>query len=72
MKDEGVNVIFDTAFCAPIMEGNCCKGVIVENKSGRTAYLAKMVIDASGDADVLYRAVAECETQKNIVSHWAY
>ena len=72
MKDEGVNVIFDTAFCAPIMEGNNCKGVIVENKSGRTAYLAKMVIDASGDADVLYRAGADCETQKNIVSHWAY
>jgi len=72
MKDEGINVIFDTAFCAPIMDGNNCKGVIVENKSGRTAYLAKMVIDASGDADVFYRAGAECETQKNIVSHWAY
>ena len=47
MKDEGVNVVFDTSFCAPIMEGDRCKGVIVENKSGRTAYLAKMVVDAS-------------------------
>jgi len=72
MKDEGVNVIFDTAFCAPIMEGKQCRGVIVENKSGRTAYLGKMVIDASGDADVLFRAGAECETQKSIVSSWTY
>ncbi len=72
MKDEHVDVVFDTSFCAPIMEGSRCRGVIVENKSGRTAYLAKMVVDASGDADVLYRAGAPCETQKNIVSSWTY
>jgi len=72
MEAEHVKVIFDTVFCLPIMEGNVCKGVIVENKSGRSAYLARMVIDASGDADVLYRAGAECEEQKNIVSHWTY
>ena len=72
LRDEGVEVVFDTSFCAPIMEGNTCRGVIVENKSGRSAYLAGMVVDASGDADVLFRAGAPCETQKNIVSHWAY
>ena len=72
LEAEHVKVIFDTNFCLPIMEGNLCKGVIVENKSGRSAYLAKMVVDASGDADVLFRAGAECETQKNIVSHWTY
>ena len=71
-EEEGVEVIFDTGFCMPIMEGNRCTGVIVENKSGRSAYLAKMVIDASGDADVLFRAGAECETQKSIVSSWTY
>lgn len=72
MEQEHVNVVFDTAFCAPIMDGNRCRGVIVENKSGRTAYLGKMIVDASGDADVLFRAGADCETQKSIVSHWAY
>ena len=72
LEAEHVKVIFDTIFCLPIMEGNLCKGIIVENKSGRSAYLAKMVVDASGDADVLFRAGAECETQKNIVSHWTY
>lgn len=72
LRDENVEVVFDTNFCLPIMEGNICKGIIVENKSGRSAYLAKMVVDASGDADVLYRAGADCEIQKNIVSHWTY
>ena len=72
IKDEGVEVMFDTSVCMPIMEGNVCKGVIVENKGGRSAYLCKMLIDASGDADMLFRAGAECETQKSIVSSWTY
>ena len=72
MRDEHVNVVFDTTFCKPVMDGNTCRGVIVENKSGRTAYLAQMIIDSSGDSDVLYRAGAECESRKNIVSHWTY
>ncbi|MBR6205734.1 MAG: FAD-dependent oxidoreductase [Oscillospiraceae bacterium] len=72
MDSEGVHVMFDTVVCLPIMEGRRCRGVIVENKSGRSAYLAKMVVDASGDADVLFRAGAECETQKSIVSTWTY
>jgi hypothetical protein len=69
---EGVNVMFDTGMCLPIMEGNTCRGVFVENKSGRSAYLAKMVVDATGDADVLFRAGADCETRKSIVSTWTY
>ncbi len=36
----------------PIMEGNVCKGVIFESKEGRKAVLAKVVIDATGDADL--------------------
>lgn len=72
MEEHRINVVFDTAFCVPIMEGKTCKGVIVENKSGRTAYLAKIVVDASGDADVMFRCGAPCVEQKSIVSHWAY
>ena len=72
VKDEGVEVMFDTSVCVPIMEGNVCRGVIVENKGGRSAYLCRMLVDASGDADMLFRAGAECETQKSIVSSWTY
>ena len=73
LAQAGVEVIFDTAFCAPLMEGDRVRGVLAENKSGRCCYLAKMFVDASGDSDLLYRAGAKTETSRdNIVSHWAY
>ncbi|MBR4058995.1 MAG: FAD-dependent oxidoreductase [Lachnospiraceae bacterium] len=53
---EGVDLLFDTIITAPVMEGNVCRGLIVENKTGCEFYGAKMVIDTTGDADVLYRA----------------
>jgi FAD dependent oxidoreductase len=45
-------------FVAPIMEGNGIIGIITESKAGREAILAKRVIDATGDADVIERAGA--------------
>ncbi len=40
----------------PIVEGNVMKGAIFESKEGRHAVLAKVVIDTTGDADLLWRA----------------
>ena len=37
MADEGVDLLFDTVFSRPVMEGGRCEAIIVENKSGRTA-----------------------------------
>jgi len=45
-------------FVAPIIEDNKIIGIITESKSGREAILAKRVIDATGDADVVERAGA--------------
>jgi hypothetical protein len=42
-----------------IMEGSRVKGVIIQNKSGRQAILARTVVDATGDADVAAAAGAE-------------
>jgi hypothetical protein len=42
-----------------IMEGSRIKGVIIQNKSGRQAILARTVVDATGDADVAAAAGAE-------------
>jgi FAD dependent oxidoreductase len=42
----------------PIVEGGKVVGVITESKSGREAILAERVIDATGDADLVYRAGA--------------
>jgi hypothetical protein len=69
---EGVDLLFDTSFCKPVMEGDRCEAVIAENKSGRIAYRAKIFIDCSGDADLLYRAGAKCAEEKNYLAYWFY
>jgi len=56
LNEAGVNILFHTLFVDTIMEGNNVRGIIVENKSGRQAIFGKVVIDASGDADVSYHA----------------
>ncbi len=56
LYDEGVNILFHTIFVDSIMEGDNIIGVVVENKSGRQAIFGKVIIDASGDADVAHRA----------------
>ena len=56
--EAGVTPMLHRMFVAPVMEGNHIKGAIVESKAGREAIVAKRVIDATGDADVAYRAGA--------------
>jgi hypothetical protein len=58
LHDGGAQIMFHTMFVDSIMEGNTITGVIVENKSGRQVLFGKVIIDASGDADVAYRAGA--------------
>lgn len=59
MVDARADILFHTFFCEAIKEGNTVRGVIIENKSGRQAVLAKVVVDATGDADVAARAGAD-------------
>jgi hypothetical protein len=56
--EAGVDLLFHSWFCQPVMEGQFIRGIIIENKSGRQALLAKVVVDASGDGDVAARAGA--------------
>jgi hypothetical protein len=56
--DAGVDLWFHTRFADSIVEDGVLKGIIVENKSGRQAMLANVVVDASGDGDVAARAGA--------------
>ncbi len=58
VEEAGIVPMLHRLFVAPLMEGNQVKGVITESKAGREAILAKRVIDATGDADVAYRAGA--------------
>ncbi len=51
----GADILFDCMAIDPIMEGNVCKGVITESKGGTEFYACDMLIDATGDCDVLRR-----------------
>src|SRR5208282_2194829 len=51
------------AWCtAPIIEDGIVRGAIFESKEGRHAILAKVVVDTTGDADLISRSGARCET----------
>jgi len=58
VEDAGITPLLHRLCVAPIMEGNTIKGVITESKAGREAILARRVIDATGDADIAFRAGA--------------
>ncbi len=50
------------AWCtAPIVENGVVQGAIFESKEGRHAVLAKIVVDTTGDADLIARSGAQCE-----------
>ena len=51
-------VLLYTFVCEPIMDGDRLTGVIVENKSGRQAICAKIIIDSTGDGDIAAKAGA--------------
>lgn len=56
LDQENVTTMLYTLASDVIMENDTLKGVIVENKSGRTAIFADTVIDASGDGDIAAKA----------------
>lgn len=58
LQEKGVEILFHTYIVEPIMDGKTVKGIIMENKAGRQAVRAKMVVDATGDADIAARAGA--------------
>jgi hypothetical protein len=56
--EAGIEALLHCQVVAPIIDDDCVTGVIVESKSGRHAVLGKVIIDASGDADIAHRAGA--------------
>ena len=53
---EGVDMLFDVTCSAPVMEGKHCSGIIIQGKSGREFVRGSIIIDTTGDADLLRRA----------------
>ena len=70
--DANVDILYDTIITDVVMEGKICKGLIVENKSGKSYYAAKIIIDVTGDADVLYWAGVPCVQGNNYFTYIAH
>ena len=56
MEESNVELMLNTFVADPILDGDRVVGLTMENKSGTQAVTAKVVIDATGDADVAARA----------------
>ena len=69
ITENNVKILFDTYCTYPVMEGNVCKGVITENVDGRSFFPAKIVIDATGDASIMYRAGVPCRDGTNFLTY---
>lgn len=54
--ESGVKILYHTLATNVIMSGNTINGVFIENKSGRSVILAKVIIDCTGDGDIFHLA----------------
>lgn len=56
LVEAGADLLLYTWISEPLVRDGKIEGVIIDNKSGRQAVLAKVVIDATGDGDIAARA----------------
>ena len=69
LHSAGVDLLFDCSAIYPIMEGGHCSGVVTDSKSGLELYRAKMVVDTTGDADLLRRSGMPTVIGKNYFTY---
>ena len=71
---EGVEILYGTVVCGAVVKRQKIAFLTVENKSGRYAFGARSVVDATGDADIAALCGAETATfgRGNILAGWYY
>lgn len=70
VQKSGADLLYDCIACDPVMEGNICKGVITESKSGTEYYGCKILIDVTGDCDVMRRGGVPVVAGENFYSYF--
>jgi hypothetical protein len=58
VQEAGVDLLLHTLVTDAIVENGRITGLVIESKSGRQAVTGQLVVDATGDADIAYRAGA--------------
>jgi hypothetical protein len=61
LEDAGVEVLYHTWGAMPIMQESKVIGVYIENVDGRSAILAKVTVDCTGNGDIIARSGARWE-----------
>lgn len=56
--EAGAELLYHTHVVQPVLDGENVRGLVVHNKGGLTELPAKVIIDATGDADVAVAAGA--------------
>ncbi|MCQ2445819.1 MAG: FAD-dependent oxidoreductase [Clostridia bacterium] len=74
LAENGVEILYGTTLTSTITEENKIKAVVIENKSGRQALLARSFVDATGDADLCKLAAQKTAVsgQGNVLASWYY
>lgn len=68
LEEAGVKLLLHTSVAAVMKEDNSVKGVVIQGRSGREAVAAKVVVDATGNADVAALAGCRCEKRHQTTS----
>ena len=71
---EGVDIMYGSYVTDVTVEAKKITSLTVHNKSGKTLYCAKSVVDATGDCDIAHLAGVPTETfkQGNVLAAWYY
>ena len=70
LEASGADLLLDCMACDPVMEDRVCRGVITESKSGVEYYSCGMLIDTTGDCDVLRRGGVPTVAGDNFFSYF--
>lgn len=70
----GVDIFYGSYVVDAILNNNKINGLYVENKTGKTLYNVKSVVDATGDCDIAKFANVPTATfkQGNVLASWYY
>lgn len=66
----GIDLLFDCSAAYPDMDGTHCNGVICDSKSGLEYYPCRVLVDTTGDADVLRRSGMPTVAGQNFFSYF--
>ena len=71
---EGVKILYGTLVASVLKSSDRLTYLIAENKDGRFAIPVRSAVDATGDADVFYKAKVPCReyAKGNIPAAWFY